>query len=75
MERDALPIVEILPKRSKVPIIGPIIDHFRTRTEVVTRFTMPETRAQEVADSRAEALRKNGLDARAKTIPSDQNTF
>ena len=76
MEREALPVVEIKPtESSRVPIIGLLIDRLRTRWENVTRFTMPESQAQKVADDLAEKLRREGQNATGKTLPSDRRTF
>lgn len=76
MERDALPVVEIGPtKPSRIPIIGPILDRLQTREESVTRFSMPENRAQKVADDVAAEYREKGLRATGKTRPSKQRTF
>ncbi|MEK7524939.1 MAG: hypothetical protein AAB548_01040 [Patescibacteria group bacterium] len=76
MERDSLPVVEIKPgKPSSLPIIGLLLDRLRTRQEPVTRFTMPESRAQEAADDMAEKYRQEGKNAVGKTKPSNQRTF
>lgn len=76
MERNALPVVEVKPdKPSKIPLIGRLIDRLRTHQTPVTRFTMPESRAQEVADDFAKKLREKGRDATGKTRHDEKLTF